>query len=154
MKHHAERLAPYPSEPDVTAHGEVEPIGLERDLQRQFVKSIDNLVRLIQDRSHRVDEYQPQELTNTVSSMQTTPDYEIDEIITSIIVTGTPAAAFTLNVGKRQWNLTMTASGILVIGPIQISLGRYDNRVLTSATPGNWTLELCGHTETKFRWLE
>jgi hypothetical protein len=145
-------LSPYPSEPDVTARGEITPPGWLQEVKEEVLQSLDNLARLVQDRSHRVDEYQVQEISASVSQVQTSPDYEIDQIITSIIVTGPANTAFTLNVGRRNWNLTTPATGILVISPIMISLGRSDNRTLTSATPGNWTLELMGHTESKYRW--
>lgn len=53
-------------------------------------------------------------------------------------------APFTLKLGKRVWNLLLPTSGILCIAPVRFSLGRNDDRILTSSVPGDWSLELCG----------
>jgi hypothetical protein len=109
-------------------------------------KSLADMANLMEDRTHRVDEYRVQNLgadSNSQVSLQ--PEYEVSEIIESIIVVG-PAAtpAFTLQLGKRAWNLVLPVSQVLVIAPVRISLGRNDPRILTSAIPGDWSVELMG----------
>lgn len=61
---------------------------------------------------------------------------------------GTPGV-FQLQLGDRTWNLELNNSGLLVIAPIKLWLGRDDPRILTSNTPGEWTLELMGHADTR-----
>lgn len=65
-------------------------------------------------------------------------------------------APFTLKLGKRVWNLLLPPTGILVIAPVQFSLGRNDDRILTSPVPGDWALELCGYANftESYRTLE
>lgn len=121
-------------------------------LHKQIQSSLDDIAQYFVDQTNRVDEYQAQGYAGTPGESQTTaqvlPDYECDEIITGVIVTGTPAGTFTLQLGRRNWPLVMPASGILVIAPIQIKLGRSDTRNLTAAAAGNWEFELMGYAET------
>ena len=110
-----------------------------------------NLARMADDRSRPVDEYRVQtlvpdsELTITVQ-----PQYDyMPERIESVIVTG-PAGAVTLQLGDRTWALTIPASGILVIAPVSFLLSRNDYRQLTSATPGDYSLELMGWADERY----
>ena len=64
----------------------------------------------------------------------------------------TGSSEFTLQLGKRTWQLALPASGVLVIAPIKISLDRSDTRKLTAANAGDWAVELCGYAE-KRHWL-
>jgi hypothetical protein len=62
----------------------------------------------------------------------------------------TQPATFTLQLGDRQWSLTMPASGVLVIAPLSLMLSRADRRLVSSASPGNWTLELMGWGDERY----
>lgn len=149
------RLSPYPQSPDMRASEEEQKLPeewLEHSLRR-LTQSLSDFTSLIEDRSHRVDEWQAQSLADNVTTVQTFPDYEFDAIIESVVITGpTATPAFTLQLGRRYWNLTLPASGILVISPISITLSRDSTRQLTSATAGNWTLELMGYADTRYRY--
>jgi hypothetical protein len=104
---------------------------------------------MIEDHSRPVDEYRVQTLTpEATSSMTVQPQWETAEIITSIVIIG-PAGAVTVQLGDRTWNLTIPAAGILVIAPIALILGRSDNRILSSATPGEYNMELMGYADTR-----
>ncbi len=58
---------------------------------------------------------------------------------------------FTLKLGRRVWSLLLPATGIMVISPVAISLSRSSDRLLTSPVAGDWSLELLGRTDTKYR---
>jgi hypothetical protein len=110
-----------------------------------------HLARIADDRSRPIDEYRTQtlvpdsELTITVQ-----PQYDyMAERIESVIVTG-PTGTVTLQLGDRTWALTIPASGILVIAPVSFLLQRNDYRTLTSATPGDYGLELMGWADERY----
>lgn len=67
---------------------------------------------------------------------------------------GQSTPEFTLALGSHVWNnLALPASGILVVAPVAIPLSRSAPRQLTSATAGDWTLELMGYAETGRRGI-
>ena|ERR1700684_2299490 len=105
---------------------------------------------MIEDYSHPVDEYQPQ--TVGVSPVETaisvTAQWEDTEIIRAVLITG-PAGTVTVQLGDRTWPLTIPATGFLLISPIWMILERGDPRTLTAGTPGDYTLELMGHEDTR-----
>jgi hypothetical protein len=71
---------------------------------------------------------------------------------TTFTTTGIPGSgtnAITLQLGDRTWNLVMGPTGVIDIGPISMRLSRSDNRFLTAATPGNYTVELMGHADNR-----
>jgi hypothetical protein len=114
-------------------------------LERQFRR----VAIGIEDQSMPVDNYSPQTLPGvTTGLVNLQPQYESGEHITSVIVTG-PAGAVTVTLGDRIWPLTIPATGILVIAPISIFLGRDDTRSLASVTPGQYNLNLCGYADTR-----
>jgi len=55
---------------------------------------------------------------------------------------------FNLQLGKRSWQLLLPETGILLISPIQVKLGRSDQRNLIASVAGDWSLELMGYAET------
>jgi hypothetical protein len=55
--------------------------------------------------------------------------------------TGTP---FTLQLGRRVWNLALPPTGVLTISSALV-LERSDVRQLTASTPGDWSFELMGY---------
>lgn len=114
-------------------------------------EQLQNLARQADDRSRLVDEYRTQtlvadsELTITVQ-----PQFDfMPERIESVLVTG-PAGAVTLQLGDRFWSLVIPASGLLVIAPVSFLLNRNDYRTLTSATPGDYGLELMGWADERY----
>lgn len=112
----------------------------------QLRRQLGNLAKMIRDESRTVDEYMPQTLTaESELTITLQPQWESTEQITSILVTGPVSTAFTLQLGDREWSLVTNVSGFVHLGPIKISLGRSDNRVLTANAPGNWSLELMGY---------
>lgn len=117
-----------------------------RNVMADFASRISDLGNLLEDKSHRVDAYNVTSSASEVNAaINLQPEYEVSEIIESVLIigpTGTPT--FSLQLGKRFWNLTLPASGVLVIAPVRISLNRNDPRILTPTTPGDWALELMG----------
>ena len=85
------------------------------------------------------------------SFVEVQPQFDtMSERIESVIVTGPVTTAFTLQLGDRNWTLSTDATGKVVLAPVSLQLGRNDRRLLTSATAGNWTLELMGHGDKRF----
>ena len=124
-----------------------EKLGLD-----ELKEQIGNVARHLENRSFVVDEYNSAAVSGAGSSASVTvpPTYEYKpEKIESIIVTG-PTGVINLQLGDRQWALTIPASGILVIAPIAILLSRSDARILTPVTPGVYTLELMGVADQRF----
>jgi hypothetical protein len=124
-----------------------EQIGF-RELREQLVA----LARRIENQANPVDEYNSAAISGAGSSAVITvqPTYEfMPEKITSIIVTG-PTGGITLKLGDRTWALSIPASGVLVIAPVALMLGRTDDRILTPASAGAYTLELMGYADRRF----
>jgi hypothetical protein len=110
-----------------------------------------HMARIIDDRSRPVDEYRTQTLVaDTELTFSIQPQYDqINERIESVIVTG-PAGAVTLQLGDRFWSLVIPATGVIVIAPVSFLLSRNDYRTLTSATPGDYGLELMGWADGRY----
>jgi hypothetical protein len=114
-------------------------------LRNQFA----NMAKQAEDRSKPVDEYTPQTLVaEAETNIFIKPDYDMTENIQSVVIVG-PAGAVTLQLGDRTWNLTIPATGVIVIAPVSIRLSRSDNRILTAGTPGNYTVELMGFADDR-----
>lgn len=148
MHRHEEAMRPYPSESSRQAEP-VDDSGFLRIGLERLEASFGRLATAIGNRSRKVDERRQQSLSGeTTSLVPIIPDWEFSEIITSVIVSGPPATLCTVQLGNRSWQITTPATGILVIAPVQISLGRDDVRQLSSGTAGNWGLELMGYCDT------
>jgi hypothetical protein len=116
-------------------------------------RNLGAIARKISDRTKPVDEYEVNAVYSAAESLTTVevlPQFEISELITSVLVTGPPSTAFTLMLGDRQFGLLTDASGKLTLAPVGFLLDRSMRRVLTSATAGNWTLELMGHADARY----
>jgi hypothetical protein len=112
-------------------------------------QQIEKLSAKIADLSKPVDEYRPQELTpDSALTMTLQPQWETPEMIRSIIITG-PPGNIVVQLGDRTWQLAIGPQGFLVIAPICIILSRSDNRILTGAVAGQYTMELMGHADTR-----
>jgi hypothetical protein len=102
------------------------------------------------DHSHPVDELQSTESGGSALSIECLPEYEVNEMINSIIVCAPPAAAVTLQLGYRYMSLVMPATGVIYLGgPLGLRLDRNDRRILTSGTAGPLLLELTGYADVR-----
>ena len=136
---------PVSLEPDAIDREPMKFIALAlAQLHRQFRR----MATAIEDHSMPVDNYSPQTVAASTNQVNLQPQYESGEQITSVIIVG-PAGAVTLTLGDRIWPLVIPASGILVIAPISIFLGRDDTRQLNSVTLGQYSLELGGYADTR-----
>jgi hypothetical protein len=123
------------------------------EMTHELTRSVERMARNIQDKSRRVDEKRVQTLAaDSETQVILTPQFErLGEIIEAIIVGGSPAATCTVKLGERVWNLTIPATGILVIAPVGITLDYEDDRFLISTTAGEWFLELTGYADVRNR---
>jgi hypothetical protein len=118
-----------------------------------IAEQLQSIARRIENAANPVDEYNSAAISGAGSSavVSVQPTYEyMPEKIQAVIITGTPGANVTLQLGDRLWALVIPAAGILPIGPLALMLGRSDPRVLTPATPGVFTLELMGIADRRF----
>lgn len=76
--------------------------------------------------------------------------YSAQMVVTPVVTAGTP---FTLQLGKRAWQMLLPPTGILVIAPVAVKLGRSDTRQLIGSIPGDWSFELMGYAETGRRGI-
>lgn len=116
-------------------------------------RALQGIARQAEDLTRPVDEYQIVGGYTGVgdSLVETQPQFDtMNERIESIIITGPVTTVFTLQLGDRNWSMSTDATGKVIIAPVAILLGRNDRRLLTSATAGNWTLELMGHADKRF----
>jgi hypothetical protein len=118
-------------------------------------ESFDELARQAENRAKVVDEYNTSTLgvgegNETVVTLFPTYDF-MPEKIESIIATGPPAATVVIVLGDRQWNLVIPTSGVLVIAPVALMLSRTDTRSLTGGTAGQYTLELMGIADKRYK---
>jgi hypothetical protein len=120
----------------------------------RYQEALTEIARQAENRSFPVDEYNTVPLsggsTGTLMTIMPTYDF-MPEKIESVLVSGPAAATATLILGDRQFPLTVPASGIIVIAPVAIILGRNDARQLTSAVPGIWFVELMGIADKRFQ---
>lgn len=126
--------------------------GFETLGAQALLEQLITIARAAENRANVVDEYNSAAITGAGSSASVTvsPTYEfMAEKIESIIVTG-PAGVITLQLGDRLWTVTIPAIGFIVIAPVAILLGRSDARILTAASAGVYSLELCGVADRRF----
>lgn len=119
----------------------------------QLREALDEIARQAENHSNPVDEYNTCPITGAASESTLTlqPTYEyMPEKIISILIVGPPASSITVTLGDRAWPLIIPPSGTLSIGPVALILGRSDTRSLTSATPGNYFMELMGFADKRF----
>lgn len=130
------------------AESQPPPVWVESMVGR-LVNDVGRVARLVEGMTQLVDEYRPAGyIADSTSVAQVTPAYESPEVITSILVLGPPGNV-TLQLGDRHWPLTIPASGLLVIAPVQLLLSRTDDRVLTGGAAGAYYLELMGHAHVR-----
>lgn len=117
-------------------------------------KNISKIARQLDDTSRPVDEYQVNATYNAVEAVTTVevqPQFDtVSESIRSVLVTGPATTAFTLQLGDRFFNVLTDVQGKFLLANVALMLSRNDRRLLTSATGGNWTLELMGYGDERF----
>ena len=143
-------IAPVPAKvpgPDIPAPFKLILVALNR-----LEKGISQLSRTAQNVSHVVDEYSTESVTvDNILTITVFPEYDkMAERINSVIVTGPPSTAFTLNLGDRSWDVLTGPTGLFQIMGAGLLLARNDNRSLISAVAGNWTLELTGYADERY----
>lgn len=116
----------------------------------ELKKQMASIAKMVKDHSRPVDEYNPQSLApESGMSLTLQPQWEVGEVIESIVINGPPAGAVTLQLGDRVWSLIIPASGILVMSPVKVILSRSDIRMLVAAVPGEYFLELMGFCDDR-----
>jgi hypothetical protein len=136
-----------------TGDAELESVSFDALGLAELREQLSVLARGIENRSNPVDEYNSGNISGAGSSTSVIvqPTYEfMPEKIVAIIVSG-PAGQINLILGDRNLTLVIPASGLLVIAPVQMLLGRTDTRTLTAATPGVYFLELMGWADRRFK---
>src|SRR5580704_18050284 len=108
------RIAPPPLELDPT-----DPQYLIKAFHALNTRALD-IAKMVGDMSRPVDEYiENPTVSENVATLEVLPQFEqISERITSIVITASPGAVGTLQLGDRLWDITIPASGVLHIGPI------------------------------------
>lgn len=136
--------------PSRTTDTERESLGYIAEGLFQLKAQVADMARYIENHSRLVDEYRTQSLAaDTETSITVPAQWDlVPEKIESIIIVG-PAGNVTVQLGDRTWALTIPASGILVIAPIAMLLGRNDTRSITGPA-GDYNLELMGYADERF----
>lgn len=137
--------------PAGTGETDTEDVKFDLEGLQDLREQLTTIARAAENRANPVDEYNSAAISGAGSSASVTvqPTYEyMPEKIEAIIVSG-PAGTVVLQLGDRLLNLVIPASGILVIAPIAMMLGRSDARILTGP-PGNYLLELMGIADRRF----
>jgi hypothetical protein len=138
-------------EPPGVRDKEYDPVRMVAVALTHLRQVMERLPVMVEDNSRPVDEYQPAQtlgVTPTESTMEVQPQWETPEIIKAIVITG-PTGTVTVQLGDRTWALTIPASGIIVVSPLLLILNRSDRRILTAGTPGDYSLELMGHADSR-----
>ena len=90
---------------------------------------LDNIARMTFDESRRVDEYQT--VLGNITQLEVLPDYEMGEIIHTIVIGAPPFSVCQLQLGNRYLQITMDATGLRVLAPVGFQLDRHDRRILS-----------------------
>lgn len=114
-------------------------------------EQLDTLADKAIDQGRPFDQYNVQELgvSQALSQITLNASYEVSERVESIIITGPAAATVTLQLGDRIWPLVIPSTGMFEVDGIAIILGRDDIRQMVMTTPGQYTLELMGHADSR-----
>lgn len=127
----------YPSMPPRQSSGDeaVNTKAFLDRLEQMLIKSKEDMAQYVIDRTNRVDEFRPQSLTGETLTIESwLPDYEGDEIIESVIVTGPPAGAFT---ALSQQGVSVDPPAGTTIASVTVPPGQYNitwNSILGSGT--------------------
>lgn len=135
--------------PVITENREIEPT------PRYLVEKLEQANRYLgiisADRVNQtayVEEYENEsvEVPTGETTVSVIPDFSPSaECITEVLVTGPVTTAFTLQLGDRFMQLSTDATGKCLLSPVQMILKSTSQRLLASATAGNWFLHLSGY---------
>jgi len=119
----------------------------------QLRREIRAVANLLASAARRVDMYRVQTLAaDSESNVTLLAQYDMRELITSILITGPAAATFTIKLGSRVWStLVMPATGFMVIAPVAIQLDTSSDRQLIAGSAGDWSMELMGTADVRNR---
>lgn len=114
-------------------------------------EQLDTLANKAIDQGRPFDQYNVQEVgvAQAIGQITLSPSYEVEERVESIIITGPAAATVTLQLGDRIWSLIIPSTGMFEVDGIAVILGRDDIRQMTMGTPGQFSLELMGHADSR-----
>lgn len=146
-------FTPKPLDRTVADRPDEESSAYLRQEMAQLRKVIGDIAYLIQSRTTEVDEKNSATLSATLTNFSVQAEYQ-SEIIECVIVTGPVNSAFTLQLGSaaRIWNLNTGPNGFCIMQPLKIRMEELDQRILTSAVAGAWTLELFGRQNPKLHF--
>lgn len=152
-RHRNGEFTPKPLDRTVADRSDDELSAYIRQEMQQLRRVVSDLAYLIESRTTEVDEKAYAQLTAQLTQFSTQAEYQ-SEIIETIVVTGPPNSAFTLQLGSaaRVWNLNTGPNGFCNLINLKIRLDELDQRQLTSAVVGNWTLELMGRQNPRLRF--
>jgi hypothetical protein len=117
--------------------------------QQRIISELHNIAAQLFDTSRPVDEYQSFAYTTTVEVL---PEFELNELIETIIIVATPAATVAIQLGNRFWNVVIPAQGYVEFNHMKLRLDRSDRRVFTLGAAGPISVELMGHADTRGGW--
>lgn len=106
---------------------------------------------MLEDNSRPVDSYRPQTIQGEsfATGISVPAQWETNEVIRAILVTGPASTAFTLQLGDRVWTLQTNAQNFMLMSPMWLILDRSDPRNLIPSAAGDWALELMGHADAR-----
>ena len=151
------RIVPEGTQPIDVPDAEIEPPKFYQEWALTRIKrSLDSIAAMLPDMTRLFDETAGETVYNETTGetqLNCIAEWEpASELITMILVTGPPSTAFTLQLGNRAMNMLTDASGKLLLAPVQIIVKPTSLRQLTSATAGQWFLELAGHAISSRRY--
>jgi hypothetical protein len=117
--------------------------------QQKIIAELSNLATQLFDTSRPVDEYQSLAYTTSVEVL---PEFELDELIETIIIVATAAATITIQLGNRNWAAVIPAQGFIEFDHMKLRLSRHDRRIFTLGSAGPLSVELMGHADTRGGW--
>jgi hypothetical protein len=125
------------------------PEGFQDVAQGLILKELRNVASQLFDTSRPVDEYQSFTAVPTGHlTVEVQPEYEVDELIETIIIVATPAATVAIQLGNRFWSIVIPATGVVTFENMKMRLGRSDRRLFTLGAAGALSVELMGHADT------
>ena len=136
-----------PIVPDVENASELPPNYLEYVMTRT-ARNLDRIAQWYGNQARLVEEFGGEsiELATGETQLTVVPDYEpANERITSVLVTGPVTTAFVLELGARYMALSTDATGKCLLAPVGFTLTPTSKRLLTTAVPGSWFLQLSGY---------
>ncbi|MFZ0227396.1 MAG: hypothetical protein WAL41_10725 [Mycobacterium sp.] len=125
-------------EPDVVGEG-------NDDVPNSILANqLNNLAAKTVDKSRPVDEYQSK--VPGGSTLEILPEYELDEIIDSIVLIGTPTDTVAMQIGNFFATITLPTSGVVSLQGLGWRIQRNDRRLFTP-TSDTLAVRMSGHAD-------